>query len=360
MPPVPDMRYRVRPTDAERAHEAACMCPDMGRCGPDRDLEGQGGARGGAGMRAAHRVDFESAATYLPSVALVVWLSLHAAATCLCEAPTTVAVVSFTANWMMGPALVGPWKQVRHGVSVWLAWIAYGELIVARLPDGAGDRAHMLVSNCCWAASVLLVTTGARPAAGGDARAREKLAPGAEAEGDEAAAAGEWSARVTLATLAIFVGLFFPVQDSSFSHAHCGVRIAKGALFSAVFSAVHLLEPHQQMPERHTQRVTAATAWILLAHHNMLPAIALQLAVVVYANRDIFGEAGGGAAAPDWDEVASARDEAALRAADPGQGTQQWRGMNTGASMAKKPPLMDSDKVDVERLRRAAAEQGLR
>jgi hypothetical protein len=358
------MRQRTLPQEGDASRrDASCLCPDMGRCGAERDrerdLEGQDSRCAGAEPR---RVDFASAATYLPSIALVLWLTLHAASTCACDNPTTVAVVSFTASWMLGPALVGPWKQVRHGVGVWLAWIAYGELIVARLPEGAPSHTHMLVSNGCWAASVLLVTVGRRP-------------PLAEAAWDKqhAAAGGgsAWSGRVVAATVVIFVGLFFPVVDSSFSHAHCGVRIVKAALFSGVYSAVNLLEPHSGLPELHTQRVTAATAWILLAHHNMLPAIALQLAAVLYANREIFDAADGALprpAAEPWGgdsgaPAAPTRDEAMLRAAtlaaDSGKPTQQYRGMPSSAGLKKAPPL-ENDKVDVERLRRAAMEHGIK
>ena len=210
------------PARAAPAGEVSCLCPDMRRCcvEADLDLEGQQPPK----MPAETRVEFASAATYLPSIALVVWLVGHAAATCLCDNPTTVAVVSFAVSWMLGPTLIGAWKQVRQGVGVWLAWIAYGELIVARLPEGAPSGTHMLVSNCCWALSVLLATASSAPA---DPHVEQKNRTAAE----------KWSPRVTAAAVAIFVGLFFPVVDSSFSHAHCGVRIAKAALFSSVFSA---------------------------------------------------------------------------------------------------------------------------
>jgi hypothetical protein len=320
------------------------------------DLEGQ---RPPA-MAPDTRVAFASAATYLPSIALVVWLTSHSASTCLCDNPTTVAVASFAVSWMLGPTLIGAWKQVRQGVGVWLAWIAYGELIVARLPEGAPSGTHMLVSNCCWALSVLLASSSAAPV------------PDPHVAQKQRTAAEQWSPRVTAAAVAIFVGLFFPVVDSSFSHAHCGVRIAKAALFSSVFSAVHLLEPHNCMPERHTQKVTASSAWILLAHHNMLPFIAAQLAVLCYRNREVFGtsrqppplalvalsEPLGSSAWPDAPSAAAPLSPPAepARAPEAARGTHQWRGMATGVHTTPVA-MMDTDKVDVDRLRRAAADK---
>jgi hypothetical protein len=189
-----------------------------------------------------HEVDLSSAVTYVPALLLLLWTTAVAGVSCV-FAPgggsASLVIVVYTANWLLQGVANHLWRVLPRGVSVWLAWVAYGDLMMATEPLHsvvAQTLVELGVMACGFAAALAFPGGGSR----------QQLAP------------------IAVVVAALTVLALFPGPTASFSRLGCTDRVVKTAVFSLLFGFLHIFLPASDKLEvAHTQRVTMASGWVL-------------------------------------------------------------------------------------------------
>lgn len=203
--------------------------------------------------------DYDAVSTYVPSVVLTAWLTIHATMTCLLvseEWSSHIVVVSFALNWWFTPRATGHWNLVRYGVGVWLSWIAYGEVLhcYRRDPHAPVKQAPIMMAQALFVIAALAATS-----------------------------ANHHSHKLSLAALAFVIGLMAPNDEASFARCSCPIRVGKAAAFSILYSFMYLCRDREKARlEKHFQVVTIASAWVLVTHHTLLVVAIPQCVFVAY------------------------------------------------------------------------------
>lgn len=208
--------------------------------------------------------DYDSVSTYLPCVVLLLWLTIHAGASCLTQNDewlSHILVGSFALNWWFTPRATGHWNLVRYGVGIWLSWIAYGEVL--HCDNGRNPGNHTQISHML--ASILFVISGSI-----------------------ATLVNNHSGYLLAAAGFFVAGLMLPNPESSFARCSCPVRVIKAACFALLHGYMYLCrERCRDRLEKHFQAVTLSSGWVLVSHHHLLWIAPLQCLYTAYHRGDL-------------------------------------------------------------------------
>mgnify|MGYP005692546973 CR=1 FL=1 len=188
-----------------------------------------------------HEVDLASAVTYVPAVLLLLWITGVAGLSCLLnhdKGSAWIVILVYAANWLLQGVAKHLWRVLPRGVSVWLAWVAYGDLMLATAPI-ENIVAHGIFTvgmvGCGFAAALIYPEPGRNP-----------LPP------------------LALVVAAIAICALFPGPSACFTRLSCSERVCKTAVFGLLFGFLHIFLPQSDKLEvAHTQRVTMASGWVL-------------------------------------------------------------------------------------------------